>query len=118
MSAARLPLTILMITISPPAAVILDLLVMNLLVLQMLEGPMLAYPELILSHTSSLSLFPVGLGNPFVSWTEEAQCHPTEAMIRLMVGCIFLYNYGEDIIVLTVTLLINVIIGLAGHAIL
>ena len=105
-------------SVSPLAAVVFDLLVMNLLILQMLEGPIMTYPELILSWTSSLSFSPIHIDNPFESWSESAPCKATDTMVRLKVGCLFLYNYGEDIIVLTATLLVNILIGLAGHVVL
>ena len=115
---ARLPATVLLMSVSPLAAIVFDLLVMNLLILQMLEGPIMTYPELILSWTSSLSFSPINIDNPFESWSESAPCEATDTMVRLKVGCLFLYNYGEDIIVLSATLLVNILIGLAGHVIL
>ena len=80
----------------------------------MYEGPRVEYADLLLQQNEYLQFNPIALGNPFLLWYLGLACLQSSAMEKADVKCTLLENYGEELLTLTATLLVNILIGLAG----
>ena len=69
--------TILTVILSSKLFILIDLLIGKLIVIQLLQGPVLYYPDLILSKTGLLRLLPFSIGNSFDEWSKVAPCYET-----------------------------------------
>ena len=101
---------IISMTASPATAIALDKAISEFNYLQLIGGPILTYPDLILYSVTQLNLLPFSIGNPFESWVEIDSCDPHEVFQRNGIECNFLYNYGEDTLVIYGTLLVTILI--------
>ena len=97
---------------NPPMALFMVKALSNLAFLSLLNTPLLVYPSLILTAVRKLSPIPFSYRNPMNRIDLNFGCQPNRVFEKKEVGCNILANYGEDLIVIYCTLLINVIISI------
>ena len=79
-----------------------------------LAGPILFYPDIIFRNANQFSLVPIRGINLFkLMKPDDEQCEVSDVLKRNDAGCNILANYGEDLIVIYCTLLINLIISIS-----
>jgi hypothetical protein len=104
----RTPLTLIAMASSPSSSMIMDNIYCRFLMLLMLAGPLIVKPNEILIATVSMNMIPFSFSNPFDSFDKQATCNLSEQFDRNGLSCSIFGNYGEDLIVLMVTLAINI----------
>ena len=104
----RTPLTLIAMAASPSSSMIMDNIFCQFLMLLMLAGPLIVKPNEILIATVSMNMIPFSFSNPFDSFDKQATCNLSEQFDRNDLSCSIFGNYGEDLIVLMVTLAINI----------
>ena len=92
---------------NPSAAGFLDALMCKLIYLEVLEGPFIFYPEILLSATVNLDSLPIYLVNPFKNWVDQDPCNPSDGFKRNGIECNILGSNGFDFIQLGFTLAIS-----------
>lgn len=70
-NAIRAASSLMSMASSPATAIALDRVVSEFTYLQLLGGPQLTFPSLILEATLGMNLLPIDFGNPFEEWTAK-----------------------------------------------
>lgn len=85
---------------NPAAALLLDRISADLLLLQLLDAPFLALPEMVLAYTARPPLMPFHVGNLFTAYVEEAgPCKVSQPFEDSQITCNVFGSFGEDIII-------------------
>jgi hypothetical protein len=103
---------------SPASGVVLDSLFADFKYMGM-TGPATArftYPSLIFSMVSSSKVLPIDFPNLFESFAIDSTCVPSAGIASMGNDCSFLQNYGEDIGMLLLNLLVNIVFMILGYA--
>ena len=101
--------TVLLMGVSPTAAVQGTAMGNCIAVLLMLSGPQIVLPELALRGTL-LYMVPFSMLNYFEKWTASETCDLPDAFERNGIGCSIFDNYGEDLIVLMIALIVSLLV--------
>jgi hypothetical protein len=117
LNTARLPLSLTMSFSAPSAASFLDSLFSTLILLKMVEGPYLGYPESVLSAIHEIKIIPIELGNPFRPWLDKnpKACLPSTQLAKHEVSCNILSNAGEQLLQIPALLILSIIIGFLAN---
>ena len=113
MSRLRVPIALILIMIvGPIAASILDQISSLFFMLLLIEGELVVSPDALLRDSLFFGLLPFDLPKVFAKWDQTATCSMSSAFDRNGLSCSIFGNYGEDLIVLMVTLAINIVVSL------
>ena len=112
-SRLRVPIAFFLImVIGPIAASMLDQISSLFFMLVLIEGQLVVRPDAVLRHALYYGLMPFDVPKLFEKWNDNANCKVSDAFDRNDLSCSIFGNYGEDLIVLMVTLAINIVISL------
>ena len=105
--------TIAIIASNPAAAILINKLLSTLLYQTLLNGPYLAYPQILFQSAKYINILPIKFKNPFENLVaNDEYCEVDPYLQKNDIQCNILYNYGQDTIVIYCTLLINLIISI------
>ena len=96
---------------SPSLSIVLLKVASNLVVLSLIGGPVLKYPEIILETGSKIGVLPLVFKNPFESHTNDSDCKTDDTIYNRGMECNILRNQGQEIVIMYCTLIVNVCIG-------
>lgn len=102
--------------LSPGAATGMQLLSSYFQFLRNLDGPVLAYPDLVLSMFSESNLLPWEFPpNLFLEWSSNIDCNTKDPFAANEIKCNIFTNYGSDLISLGSFILFCVLLGIGTH---
>jgi hypothetical protein len=119
MNSARLPISIAISFAAPAAASFLDILINTIFVLKLIEGPLVVYPDSILSADMDVSMLPINLDNPLQKWIDgKPECVPSAQFARYDYSCNLLDNEAMDTAQLVGLLLFTIVMTWVSNSIL
>ena len=94
---------------NPPVALILSRFAADLFLLSLLNSPSLVYPNYILDQAKNFRLIPFDIRNPFQTLADQDDCEVFELWQNRDLDCSIFANYGQDLLILCATLVLNLL---------
>ena len=105
----RYILTLFTLTLRPSLTIVLDRLLSKLTFLRLMNGPPMVYPSIVFDSFEAVPVLPYGTGNTFYSFASKGKyCKTAEALSFAGVYCSIFLNYGENLMLLIVQLIISI----------
>jgi len=105
-------LTLFTLTLRPSITLAVDRLLSKLTFMRLLNGPPMVYPSIVFDSFESVPVLPYGTGNPFYSFASKGKyCKTAEALTFAGVKCSVFLNYGENLMLLIVQLIISIVVS-------
>jgi hypothetical protein len=112
MNTARMPISIAVSFAAPAAASFLDILINTIFILKLIEGPILLYPDSILSADLDVNIIPVNIDSPFQNWVEgKPECKPPQQFSRYDLSCNLIENEGVSTMQVFALLLLTIFVS-------
>lgn len=108
----RYMLTLFTLTLRPSITMAIDRLLSKLTFLRLLNGPPMVYPSIVLDSFESIPVLPYGVGNPFFTFASMGKyCKTAESLTFAGIKCSFFLNYGENLMLLIIQLIISIVVS-------
>ena len=97
---SRAFVTAAIVSFNPILSILLDMMFAELEILKLYDGPAMAYPDFILKAQYLDGLIPLQYDNFFESGKADTECLIDQRLSANGVTCLFLDNYGKNVIAL------------------